>query len=187
MLLLGLDISTSCTGFCVLNKSGDVVLLDYEDFKGCKDFWEKADRVEEKIKNILGKLKSLGRIEKVFVEESLQKFRPGLSSAKTLTTLSKFNGITCYLVRSHTECSPEYLNVNTARKLVGLKVIRGKDTKEQVFEWVKEDKPLSSYDWPKKILKSGPRKGSEIVHPSCYDMADAYVIAKAGLVNLSKN
>ena len=133
MLLLGLDISTSCTGFCVLNKSGDVVLLDYEDFKGCKDFWEKADRVEEKIKNILGKLKSLGRIEKVFVEESLQKFRPGLSSAKTLTTLSKFNGITCYLVRSHTECSPEYLNVNTARKLVGLKVIRGKDTKEQTI------------------------------------------------------
>ena len=68
----------------MLNKSGDVVLLDYEDFKGCKDFWEKADRVEEKIKNILGKLKSLGRIEKVFVEESLQSSAPDYRQLRPL-------------------------------------------------------------------------------------------------------
>ena len=84
MLILGLDISTSCTGFCVVNEENKVIFLDYENFKGCKDFWEKTDRIEEKIISILAEIKPLGKIEKVFVEESLQKFRPGLSSAKTL-------------------------------------------------------------------------------------------------------
>jgi|3_EtaG_2_1085321.scaffolds.fasta_scaffold47071_2 Holliday junction resolvasome RuvABC endonuclease subunit len=187
MLILGLDISTSCTGFCVVNEENKVIFLDYENFKGCKDFWEKTDRIEEKIIRILAEIKPLGKIEKVFVEESLQKFRPGLSSAKTLTTLSKFNGIVCHLVRRQTGCSPNYLNVNTARKLVGLKIERGKDTKEQVFEWVKSDVYMHAQVWQKKKMKSGPRKGLEILDPVCYDMADAYVISKAGLVNLLKN
>ena len=32
---------------------------------------------------------------------------------------------------------------------------------------------------PKKTMKSGPRKDEVVIHPGCYDMADAYVIAKA--------
>ena len=33
--------------------------------------------------------------------------------------------------------------------------------------------------FPTKILKSGPRKGLEVTNKVSYDMADAYVIAKA--------
>ena len=51
------------------------------------------------------------------------------------------------------------------------------NTKEFVLNWVNED--LKGFDWPKKILKSGPNKGKERLINGCYDMADAYVIGKA--------
>jgi hypothetical protein len=35
--------------------------------------------------------------------------------------------------------------------------------------------------WPTKILKSGPRKGQEVLEIGCYDMADAYVIAASSI------
>ena len=108
-----------------------------------------------------------------------------MSSAKTLATLARFNGIVSYLSQSVFEAEPIFLNVNNARKSVGLKIIRkskgGKDTKLQVFDWVQSQ---LEYDWPKKTLKSGPRKGVTILDPVCYDMADAYVISRAGLMNI---
>ena len=58
----------------------------------------------------------------------------------------------------------------------------GKPTKEQVLEWVQS---RSTFSWPKKKLKSGPRKGQEINDPGCFDMADAFVIAQAGHLNLT--
>ena len=81
---------------------------------------------------------------------------------------------------------PVYLNVNSARKSLGIKITRGKkaekSTKEQILEWV--DVELQSYDWPNKILKSGPRKGCVVLESGCYDMADSYVIARAGQMNI---
>jgi len=53
----------------------------------------------------------------------------------------------------------------------------GSDTKIQVLDWVKCEIPY--YSWPTKTLKSGPRKGESVLEPGCYDMADAYVIARA--------
>ena len=60
----------------------------------------------------------------MFIEENLQAFRPGLSSAKTLLTLARFNGIVGYLAQQEFFCEPIYINVNVARKSVGLKIIR---------------------------------------------------------------
>ena len=83
---------------------------------------------------------------------------------------------------------PEHLNVNAARKSLGLKILSkkkgGADTKLQVLEWVKRhlEEEGSSVEWPLKTLKSGPRKGQVVLEPKCYDMADAYVIAAASIV-----
>ena len=64
---------------------------------------------------------------------------------------------------------------------MGLKIISkrkgGADTKEQVLEWATNQ--LTDFSWPTKTLKSGPRKDQVIADPGCYDMADAYVIARA--------
>ena len=52
--------------------------------------------------------------------------------------------------------------------------------KEQVFEWVTAHLAAK---WPTKILQSGPRKGTEVIVKEAYDMADAWVVAKAGYVS----
>jgi len=189
--ILGLDISTSCTGWCVMDTE---LPLDDLNFKmgyipisNQKGSYAKA----QKVLCVLKEIKDRYKVEHIFIEENLQTFRTGLSSAKTLATLARFNGIVSYLSEETFNCQPEFLNVNNARRQVGIKIIRkskgGKPTKEQVMDWVNLD--IKSYcgkehQWKTKVLKSGPRKGVVILDPVCYDMADAYVIAKAGLMNI---
>ena len=123
-------------------------------------------------------------INRVVVEENLQAFRPGLSSAKTLMTLAQFNGVVRWICHERLEVPVEAINVNTARKSVGLKIDKkdkSKTTKEKVLDWVSADDP--SIKWPTKILKSGPNKGKKRICNEAYDMADAYVIGKSFLVS----
>ena len=81
------------------------------------------------------------------------------------------------------DITPVFINVNSARKSAGLKIVKkskgGEPVKEQVFCWSQEYLSKNSFSWPTKVLKSGPRKGKEIFHPACYDISDALVIAVA--------
>lgn len=170
-MLLSLDISTSCTGFCIFDNTGKLIesgaiILNHE-----KNFFKKVKLVEKK----LVQLSSFYNLTNVAIEESLQSFRPGLSSAKTLFTLSKFNGIVQYVCHNLKMNICTY-NVNTARKLANIKINRNikTKTKDQVADQVADQVVL-----PKKILKSGPRKGTEVYENHSYDIADAYVIGKA--------
>ena len=174
-MILSLDISTSCTGYCVFDNNGCLIksseiILDKE-----KNFFKKVEIVE----NILTLVSKEYQIKNVAIEESLQSFRPGLSSAKTLFTLSKFNGIVQYICFK-LDMNIHTYNVNTARRLVGIKIDRKskKKTKEQVVEQV-FNKMQDKINLPKKVLKSGPRKGLEVYQSCAYDIADAYVIGKA--------
>ena len=173
-MILGLDISTSCTGWCLLNTDGTFNSAGYIPLASYKCMFRKAEEAERAIQN---------SISKIGIEQNLQSFRSGFSSAKTLSTLSRFNGIISYIVFKKTGIFPEFINVNSARKHAGIKVIRksngGAHVKEQIFEWAQKELKDSEYIWPEKILKSGPRKGQKIVHPGCYDISDAFVIAVA--------
>tara|TARA_Y100000310_G_C20637046_1_gene791737 strand:- start:1106 stop:1651 length:546 start_codon:yes stop_codon:yes gene_type:complete len=177
-LILGLDVSTSCTGWCLLEEDGSFVNLGYISLSKERNLFEKALIVKETLSFLHIKYD----IDTVFIEENLQAFRPGLSSAKTLLTLARFNGIVGYLSQQEFFCEPVYINVNVARKSVGLKIIRkskgGAPTKEQVHQWVSKQ---VNFNWPTKKLKSGPRKGQVILETGCYDASDAYVIAVAGI------
>lgn len=184
MKILGLDISTSCTGWCVLSShegTPESICMGYYDLKGKSGLFDKA----KSIKDELASLHIDHEITDVFIEENLQSFRSGFSSAQTLSTLSRFNGIVSYLCFEEFGFEPKFLNVNSARKSIGLKIIRaskgGDPTKDQVLNWAKNE--TKEYSWPLKTLKSGPRKGITILDPRCYDIADAYVIARAGLLN----
>lgn len=173
-MILSLDISTSCTGWCIFNK-GVLEDIGYIELSKHKGMYEKAGHVKSELLNLLIKYP----YTKVVVEENLQAFRPGLSSAKTLMTLAQFNGVVRWICHSDLDCEVESLNVNSARKSVGLKIDRKskKKTKEQVLEWVKLQE--SAIVWPEKVLKSGPNKGKTRLINQCFDMADAYVIARA--------
>ena len=174
-MLLSLDISTSSTGYSIFDEKGSLLEIDYIGLSKVKCMYEKANKVRLK----LIELKEKYNIDYIAVEENLQAFRPGLSSAKTLMTLARFNGIVCWICFELFSKKVEYLNVNNARKSVDLKVDRKSklNTKDQVKEWVKLKEP--NIVWPTKILKSGPNKGKKVELSECYDMADSYVIGKA--------
>lgn len=177
MCILGLDISTSCTGYSIISLDGNLVDQGYIRFKNSQDVFSRALEV----KNYISDLHKEHRFTHIFVEQNLQAFRSGFSSAKTLVSLARFNGMVSFSACEVTGIIPEFLNVNTARKQVGLKVIKSeKTTKEQVLDWVSNQLSCVNFSWPTKTLKSGPRKGQTILDPGCFDIADAYVIAKAG-------
>ena len=94
-MILGLDVSTSITGITILEKDGKLVYNDAWDTRKYKNFFQKVKHVEDN-------LKELKRIhpgfDGIFIEESLQSFRSGFSSAKTLSTLARFNGVVSWLV-----------------------------------------------------------------------------------------
>ena len=182
---IGLDVSTSCTGWCIVGPGGGLVEMGYIPLSPKKSLYQKA----QEVRHVLSDLHLRHNIEKVYIEENLQAFRPGLSSAKTLLTLARFNGIVGYVSQQEFLTAPEYINVNAARKAVGLKIISkrkgGAPTKEQVLEWVTTQLHDSTHQWPTKVLKSGPRKGIRVLESGCFDAADAYVIVQAGVLMAS--
>ena len=166
---LGLDISTSCTGICILDQDKQLVLLDNIRLDKCTDFFEKCVEV----KKYLDDLKTDHLIQYIFIEQDLQAFRPGLSSAATINTLARFNGAVTFMAYQTFMTRPDLINVTKARSAVGIKINhkdKSKTTKEKIFDWVSGD---IEFDWPKK--KTGA------VKTSCYDMSDAYVICSAGI------
>ena len=175
-MLLSLDISTSCTGYCVFNEQNELVLINYISLSKHKDFYEKVSEV----KRVLSGIKKEYNVSKVAVEENLQAFRPGLSSAKTLMTLAQFNGTVRWVCHEIFSLKPDAINVNSARKAIGLKIDRKSklSTKDQVKDWVLENEEKIK-SWPTKVLKSGKNKGEKRVLSESYDMADAYVVGKA--------
>ena len=127
------------------------------------------------------------QIENIFIEDILQSFSRGMSSSRTITQLARFNGIVSFLIYKIFSLKPVYINVNTARKTLGIKIDRNsdKDKKLQVLEWVDND--LGGYDWPEKIISRGPNKGLVKYENFCYDISDAYVICKSGILLNEKN
>jgi Holliday junction resolvasome RuvABC endonuclease subunit len=178
-MILGLDVSTSCTGWSVIRPDGSLVAMGIIELSKKKSLYAKASLVRASLNNILVS----HTISTVYIEENLQAFRRGFSSAKTLSTLARFNGVVSLISYEVFCVEPVHINVNFARKSLGIKILRekvcGTSTKDQVLKWV--DTSLSGYTWPTKTLKSGPRKGQTILDVKSYDMADAYVVGMAGL------
>lgn len=174
MRIIGVDASTSATGIVIID---DEQLLFYgaETFKKCNTFWEKCDRIHSYMD---GLYKSFGKVDSFFIEEPMKRFSIGMSSAETISTLQRFNGIVCYLTRDVFGVEPNYVNVSAARRACGIKVVQkkkagGKNAKEQVYEAMMASE-LSHITWPTK------QRSDKIVDWS-RDVVDAYVVAKGGM------
>ena len=181
-MILGLDVSTATIGYAVLDKDGFVLEMNYISLKKTKGLTNKGFCFRTTLREIMKR----HNIEKIYIEEYFQRFARGMSSARTITLLSSFNGIVQYICHDELGVAPEPIAVGTCRSLVGIKTLSkkkaGKDVKEQVFDWVSDH---LQYRWPTKILQSGPRKGKLIILDEARDMADAWVVAKAGFVKPS--
>ena len=173
---LGLDISTSIIGVCLFDEE-NFKKMDKIDLTKIKCIFEKAKVVE----NYFNKLTESYVITKIYIEDILQAFRRGMSSSKTLMQLARFNGVVSNIAYRSCGLIPVYINVNTARKQLNIKIDKNSniEKKEQVLNWVNDD--LGGYEWPKKTLSRGKNKGCVKYEKFCYDMSDSYVICKAGI------
>ena len=169
-MILGLDISTSITGATILDKEGIIIYNEAWDTRRFKNMFEKAAAVKEKILDAYEhSIDGGSTIKHVFVEQNLQSFRSGFSSAKTLSALSKFNGIVSWMCYESLDIQPEYVAATTARKLAGIRVPRGMRAKDVVLRHIQESGLLEV-----EYTKQGNPK------PQYYDRADSIIIAKAG-------
>ena len=170
MNILGLDVSTSITGVTVVDRSGGILYCESIDTRNKNHFPTLLHKAEV-IKSNLEALKHQYDISHVFIEESLQSFRSGFSSAKTLSTLSKINGIVSYLAYEVFNITPLYLSATSARKSCGIKVPRGQKAKEIVLKFLLDNEPNFVIEYT--------RHGNPC--PETYDRADSVIIARAGL------
>ncbi len=169
-MILGLDISTSITGATLLDDKGRVVYNGAWDTRKYKNLFEKAERISDSF-DLLPFTP-----DRVYIEQSLQSFRSGFSSAKTLSTLSRFNGIVSWICYQRYSVEPEYLAATSARKKCGIVVPRGTKAKQVVVKYVIDNVP----DVLIEYTKHGNPK------PQCFDMADSWVIARAGWLECQK-
>ena len=179
-VVLGIDISTSITGFAVV-ADGQLVYYDSIDLRKQKNVFDKTIAIKEKILDLYEMYQlnnddnrdwggSKFPIQHIYIEQPFTFFNSGGSSAKTMATLQKFNGIVSWIVYEIFEIKPEYIGASAARKLAGIKVPRGQKAKQVVLEHLLETEPAFKVEY----TRHGNPK------PESYDRADAIVIAHAG-------
>ena len=172
-MILGLDVSTSSTGWAVLDKTGNVVEMGSFRLDKLDGLFNKAAAVNSGLKELRSKYPE---ISKVSIEEPLQGFRRGLSSASTLLTLGRFNGMVSWQSFVIFGFDPIFINSSVARNSLGIKISKTRDTKEQIMEWVEVVTGLSL---PRRVVKAGKKKGQVVYDNGVNDAADAYVMARA--------
>lgn len=174
-MILGLDISTSCIGYSLMDEDGKLIELSCIKFRDKLTKFEKLDEFK-KATEYLKKFP----ITFIAIEEPLKKFMGKYSSADTIALLNFFNGMISSYIYSEFKMEPIYFNVNNARKIAfpTLKLARdGASIKHQIWKNVMELEPL--VDW-----KYGPR--SRKLLDENYDMSDSYVISLAMLITLDR-
>lgn len=181
-MILGVDVSTSITGFAVIAE-GVLVYYDSIDLRKYKNIFAKTIAIKEKILDLYemyqlnnddnssaGFGDSKFPIEHIYVEQPFTFFNSGGSSAKTMAALQRFNGIVSWLLYEIFEIEPKFIGATSARKAVGIKVPRGQKAKQVVLQHLLDTEPAFKIEY----TKHGNPK------PESYDRADAIIIAKAG-------
>jgi len=168
MIILGLDISSSRIGYCLINEKEELLLVDEIKLKPSQSLEERADIFKDTMKII----KEHSEVEYVFIEQPFIAFSGGKTTAATMAKLQRFNGMCSYVVHDLFSHTPTLIQANKARGLVGLKIKRGSKTKLKVIEWVSEK-------YPKEFIVEYTRHGNP--KPGTDDKADAIIIANAGL------
>lgn len=167
-MILGLDISTSITGFSILENGKNVILCDKIDLRNKKyiDFFDKS----AVSKKVLEEIKQKYPIQQIWIEETLNVMNRGMSSAHTIMTLNRFNGILSWMCYETFNIRPRYVSARQARKLVGVQIPKGADAKQCVFDFLLANEPQFKVEYSKF---GNPVQGT-------FDRADSLVIAKAG-------
>jgi hypothetical protein len=165
-MILGLDVSTSTIGYCIIDENRKVHRIGYVTLTGFDNLLQKALFTFNFFCIIFKQYK----ITKICIEDISKKFSPGFSSAQIITTLAKFNGMINFVCYYLTGIEPLLITSTAARKLAfNKKFDRETDIKLQMFnEFSFRNK---NFIWPQNKNKKTVKE--------VFDATDAYVMAMA--------
>jgi len=163
-MILGLDVSTSKIGYCVVDEQQNLIEVNFKKLK--EDTLE--DKAYEFFHKELTRVKNTYKITHVRIEEPFTMFSGGKTTAGTMSKLQRFNGMISVLSYICFDIIPTLVPSRSARSKCGIKIKRGENTKLKVIEWV-------SAKFPKSFVVELTRHGNP--KPGTDDMADSIVVA----------
>ena len=144
MVILGLDISTTCVGYA-FTKDKKILNMGFIDIK-------KETTPKKKVFKVLDFLNKSPYIDEVFtiyVEDNLSGFAGGRTSQQVIVKLAKFNAVLCFVLEDMLEMEVHNINPMTARKNVfGKARVKGIKAKDFVKEEI--EKRFKTKKWCKK-------------------------------------
>ena len=154
MVILGLDISTTCVGYA-FTEDKKILDMGFIDIK-------KQKTPKEKVFKVLDFLNNSSYIDDTIdinVEDNLSGFMGGRTSQQTIIKLAKFNAILCFMLE-HFEYKVHNINPMTARKNVfgkaRVKGIKAKDLVkmkiEEMYDTSNWCKHTSRGNWDKRNI-----------------------------------
>ena len=159
---LGLDVSTTCLGICLIENQTNAVVYAKALSLAKYDHRNKKQPVEQEFLRIANEF----NVTRVFIEAPL--FLRGKTSANTITKLFHFNGwVSCFSYMIF-NAYPEYVDLNKARRKFGVHVPGKEKTKENTSKKKVLDFLVSlGYNLTEERTRSGN------VKESSYDISDA--------------
>lgn len=133
-MLLGIDVSTTRTGFAIVSDSKEALLLSHVKLNrvSLKSLYQKADVVKEELLRIRG----MFDVTEVGIEQSLLRLGRGMSNAHTIALLQRFNGMVSLIAYRVYGIEPVLYDARSARKSIGIEVHKGGDSKKIVTEYL---------------------------------------------------
>ena len=134
MVILGLDISTTCVGYA-FTKDKKILDMGFIDIKKQKTPKEKVFKVLD----FLNKSSYIDEVFTIYVEDNLSGFAGGRTSQQVIVKLAKFNAILCFMLEEVFGMEVHNINPMTARKNVfGKARVKGIKAKELVKMKIEE-------------------------------------------------
>ena len=134
MVILGLDISTTCVGYA-FTENKKILDMGFIDIKKFTTHKEKAFYVL----TCINESSYIDKVEKVYVEDNLSGFAGGRTSQQVIVKLAKFNAVLCYVIEDAFDLEVKNVNPMTARKQAfGKARVKGVKAKDFVKRQIEE-------------------------------------------------
>ena len=169
-MIVGLDISTSCIGWCTLKDDGSYVDVGHIEFKKHNSLYTRLEVFRAFLEELF--LESTESKLRFFIEAPLARS----NNQNVVNLLQRWNGMCCAMVYEFFSGEPILVDQRSALKFLGIKVpkgVKGKDRKKYILQYIKDLKVIPDDKWD--VKKTGNPK------EWCFDQADAYVVARYGL------
>ena len=154
MVILGLDVSTSCVGYA-FTEDKKILDMGFIDIKKEKTPKDKV----QKVLDFLNNSSYIDEVENINVEDNLSGFAGGFTSQQVIIKLAKFNAILCFMLENF-DYKVNNINPNTARKQVfgkaRVKGIKAKDYVkmkiEEMYDTKKWCRETTRGNWDKRNI-----------------------------------